>query len=337
VEILSAPTADRVSTELRRWLGARFGGEIVEAEPATMVAGGFDFWIYFVHLDGPCLPAHWAAPLVVRIPPTPQRFDSIERESRLQAWASDQGFAAPRVLEVVPPGELFESPVQVMHRAAGDTMLARMTAGPWAIPRLLDRLAAQQARLHALGVPEWARTDDWSVVARRLALVRIVLEQGPHAELESALKTVERLIPSLGVEPVLCHGDFHPMNILVNGADTAVIDWTDAGIGDHHCDVARTVWLFRFAAVASVHRGQRAVLRTLAPWLAHRYLAEYRRRRSIDPDKLRRWTSVHLLHAWAMFVADEMQLKGPSRAGQDFRAGLASWAKEQFLRSTEAP
>jgi aminoglycoside phosphotransferase (APT) family kinase protein len=43
----------------------------------------------------------------------------------------------------------------------------------------------------------------------------------------------------------ICHGDFHPMNILVrDGQLTAVLDWPGFMIGDPAMDVAATMMLF---------------------------------------------------------------------------------------------
>ena len=30
---------------------------------------------------------------------------------------------------------------------------------------------------------------------------------------------------------VVCNGDFHPLNVMVDGDRASVIDWTDAGLG----------------------------------------------------------------------------------------------------------
>ncbi|MDD2717990.1 MAG: aminoglycoside phosphotransferase family protein [Candidatus Wallbacteria bacterium] len=41
----------------------------------------------------------------------------------------------------------------------------------------------------------------------------------------------------------LCHGDFHPGNIIVSQPGPVIIDWTDCSIGNPMADVARTVIL----------------------------------------------------------------------------------------------
>lgn len=40
----------------------------------------------------------------------------------------------------------------------------------------------------------------------------------------------------------LCHGDFHPLNIIADGDDLGIVDWLDASSGPPEADIART-WL----------------------------------------------------------------------------------------------
>lgn len=66
-----------------------------------------------------------------------------------------------------------------------------------------------------------------------------------------------------GVEPPegmrgrqLLHGDFHPMNVLIDeGAVSGVIDWTNAGSGDPRLDAARTVVIMSAATLPDTEIG----------------------------------------------------------------------------------
>jgi len=224
-------------------------------------------------------------PLVARIAAMPEQLALLERESRLQGWVAEQGFPAPLVLELVPAGALLPFPVQVSERLPGITVAAAMTAAP-----------------------------------RRLAA------DGSVPGLAEGLERTERLLPRLEVpSPAVCHGDFQPGNVLVDGARVSVIDWTDAGVGDRHGDIARAAWVFYLAAAAAAVPGQRLALRALAPVVSRAYLSAYRRELPVDAGRLRLWLPVHLLHAWAMAAADE---SGPAR----LRAGLAGWARREFWR-----
>lgn len=333
----AAPAPQEVSAALARWLEARFGGDVCDAAPPSRVSGGFDFWIYAVDLTGPGLPPEWRRPLIVRIAPAAERFPMLESETRLQEWVGSRDYPVPEARALLGPGEILPLPVQVVERVPGITMAAAMTGRPWRIPRLLASLGRLHARLHALAPPETLDGQPAPpLIDRRLALVRIVVERLPASPLAGGLERIESLLPALEVpDPVVCHGDFHPLNILVDGSEARVIDWTDAGVGDRHADAARTAWLFGFAAVAAASRSERAVMGALAPSLARRYLAAYRRHAPLDERRLRLWEPVHVLHAWAMVVADEAELFAPTRAGVDLRPGLAPWAGHEFAQAMD--
>ncbi len=316
----AAPEPEQLSAALRRWLAAKFGGEVTDASPPARMTGGMDFWTYALHLAGPCLPAAWSAPLIARVPGATARFALLERESRLQGWVATCGYPAPPLIELIPPGEVLALPVQVAARMPGVPMAAVMNARPWRMPRLARQLGAAHAALHRLPVPGWA-DDSWSLAASRLRLTRRAVAPGGRPALAAGLAAAEEILPRLQVpDPVICHGDFHPLNVLVDTERVAVIDWTDAGIGDRHGDIARTAWLFRLAAELEPGRARRLMLRALVPGLTRAYLSSYRRLLPVDKDRQRLWMPLHLLHVWT----------AAETAGQ---ARLAAWAERQFLRS----
>ncbi|KKK86004.1 hypothetical protein LCGC14_2767570, partial [marine sediment metagenome] len=88
----------------------------------------------------------------------------------------------------------------------------------------------------------------------------------------------------------LCHGDFHPGNILMAGATPAVIDWTNATQGDPDADVARTLLMLR---IGELQPGTPMVIRVIATFarkiMASAYLRAYRRQRAVEPTAVRRW------------------------------------------------
>jgi aminoglycoside phosphotransferase (APT) family kinase protein len=314
-----------VGAALERWATARFGGTVTLAEPAVAVSGGMDSWIHLVRFRGAVLPLEWRAPLVARVLPTAERHHQAQREALVQAWCAEQGYPTPRVLAVAAPGEALAVPLQVVERVPGTTMLAALTARPWHARSLVDRLARLHVELHGLDAASWTgAADAGSLLARRLRLVRDVAARGGRPDLARALERVDRLTPRLeGVAPSLCHGDLHPLNVLVDGAHASVIDWTDAGMGDRHGDVARTALLFRVAAVAAGSRAERAGLGAVAPLLARRYLRSYAARLPLDAARLRLWEPVHLLHGWA-------QLEAGDERSQRAAPGLRPWLRQRF-------
>lgn len=326
-----------VARAVTDWATARFGGPVDQVVVSQSVGAGFDSYIHLIHLRGPALPEEWQEPLVVRILPSVERASQATTEAAAQAWAADRGYPAPRVLAVVTPDDLLGLPAQIMERAPGVTMLDALKAAPWRARSLVDRLAGLQLRLHGLDTDGWpGSTAPGALAEVRLSLPRravaILSDVALRHALERAEAMVERRID--GDHRVVCHGDFHPLNVLVDGEDAAVIDWTDAGLGPSEADVARTALLFEVAALAATTRIERAALSAVGPRLARRYLQTYRLGSPLDAVLMRRWEALHCLHGWAQV---EMLHAGAfdgesSTAGSERRVPreLAVWLRRRF-------
>lgn len=88
----------------------------------------------------------------------------------------------------------------------------------------------------------------------------------------------------------LCHGDFHPGNVLVGGDGPLVIDWTAATRSDPAADVARTMFLLRSGApMPGTPAPVRAIIAAGRKVFARFYLKGYRQRASADPAAIRAW------------------------------------------------
>ncbi len=235
----STTTPDDVATALAVWLTERLGEPVSVLGAPTSNGAGFDSAIHYVQFVGPSLPIIWQQPLVMRVKPRLDGLDDAHREAAFQGWLADQGYAVPRVLEVFEPGVIAPLPAQVMVRAPGLVMAEAMKRRPWTASRRMHQLADLLAQLHQLPTAGFPAAGD--LVDRRLGLPRKLADELDDADLRRAVEQVEQLVPRLrDAPPVVCHGDFHPMNVLVDGDVASVIDWSDAGIGDRHGDVART-------------------------------------------------------------------------------------------------
>lgn len=293
-----------VAEVLRQRAVARWGGDVALAEPPSSIGSGFDSFIHLVELAGATLPEEWRRPLVVRLLPSVDREPQAHEEAAAQQWAVSMGYQAPRVLEVLAPTEGFGLPAQVMERAAGRTMLELFSAQPWRARHLVDQLARLQLDLHALPVDGWpgARAPR-ALVDKRLGLPRRVVAGLGDVDLTRALERAEGMAAAATAGPVVVnHGDFHPLNVVVDGESASVIDWTDAGLGPPEADVARTVLLFRIAAIAATSRVERTALRLAGPRLARHYRRTYEKATGLDSNRMRVWEALHALHGWSQVV-----------------------------------
>jgi aminoglycoside phosphotransferase (APT) family kinase protein len=325
-----------VAAAVRAWTEARFAGPVALVGEARSVGAGFDSYIHLLQLAGDALPPAWRAPLVVRIVPTVDRSQRATTEAAVQSWCAEAGYPCPRVLAVLPAGEALGLPAQVMERAPGVTMVDALTARPWRAPALVDQLASLQLCLHALDPDGWpASTAPQALVDLRLALPRRAAAQLDDPVLARALEAAEAMAATCTTgDVVICHGDFHPLNVMVDGKSASVLDWTDAGLGPREADVARTALLFNVAALAAGGRLERVALRAAGPRLGRRYLRAYASGAPLDADRMRRWDALHALHGWAQILLlhagafdDES-----SSAGAEQRApiALAHWLRARF-------
>lgn len=104
----------------------------------------------------------------------------------------------------------------------------------------------------------------------------------------------------------LCHGDFHPGNVLNGTSGTVVIDWPNSSRGDPCADFARTQLLFHVAALPPGTSAFMTVAdRVGRGWLRRQWERGYRAHRSIDDDAAMRWETVHAAARLAEGIDEE--------------------------------
>lgn len=127
----------------------------------------------------------------------------------------------------------------------------------------------------------------------------------PHAEPElvsAALARIDHLPSDLGV----CHGDFHPGNVIMAGAGPIAIDWLTASAGPTAADVARTLLLLRDTALPDDLEGPaRHELTELRRQFADAYLRAYLAARPMDTEVVASWRLPVLVARLSEGVAGE--------------------------------
>ena len=141
--------------------------------------------------------------------------------------------------------------------------LAEVVAADVLTPNIVSGLPSQRARL-----------KEKIQAARPL----------PDALKQKALEALVRLPDG----DALCHGDFHPDNIVLSQHGPVVLDWVDASSGHPLADVARTALLMQHAALPPHMPGRRLIQAGRRLWYAL-YLRHYSRLRSLLPREVEAW------------------------------------------------
>ncbi len=155
-------------------------------------------------------PAHW-----------------IDYEVRIARAVCESGAPAPAVFGIT---EVDGRRGVVYSRVDGQTMSVEMRGRPGLADELAREFAAVHASIHArlgTGLPS---------LRERLEVK--IRDAGP-LPLDMRDRALAALV-RLPDEERLCHGDFHPENIVMTEDGPVVIDWVDAARGNPLADVART-------------------------------------------------------------------------------------------------
>lgn len=110
-------------------------------------------------------------------------------------------------------------------------------------------------------------------------------------QIQKALLTLEKqqevlhMIDKLPEGSTLCHGDFHPGNILISRGNAFVIDFMNICHGDFLYDIARTVFLVEYTPVP-VEANDRDMLLRFKKTLSDLYLVQMNVSREMIQDYL---------------------------------------------------
>jgi len=204
-----------------------------------------------------------------------------EEQARAEAAKTravhDAGLRVPAVGEVI----IIDGRPGIPYRhVPGKTLLEALRQRPWSLGGAARSLADLHADLHrrmVTGLPP---------VKRRLA-DKIRAADIPHRLRELVLAGLDSLPDGNRV----CHGDFHPGNVIIGPDAPVVIDWPDAACGDPLADVARTSFLLEVSRLPPgwFSRGLLPAGRRL---FHHIYLGRYFQVTGRDRRSLTCWSAV---------------------------------------------
>jgi Phosphotransferase enzyme family len=188
---------------------------------------------------------------------------SAFREADNLAIIEGLGLPAPVVHEV---GQFEERWGMVMSRASGSPPTPDILNDKNSSLSLFSELAVLQSKLLQVDAP--ALPD---LKVRLAGRIRSGVGLG-----EASKTGLLDLLVSMPAGHRVCHGDFHPFNVLGRGANAVVIDWLDAAAGDPAADVCRSFVL----------------LHPHAPDLARHYINLHARNGGPAPHEVAQWLPI---------------------------------------------
>ena len=201
---------------------------------------------------------------------------AVFREAAILAALEGTGIPAP----ILRGASLIEGRWGlVMSRADGPSLGDRLGQSPAEAPGILATLVGLHRELHA------QPAETLPPLATRL---RNRIARAPH--LDANLRS--RLLDALAARPTgdrLCHGDFHPYNVIDAPRGPVIVDWPDACQGDPAADACRSFLLMHLAV----------------PAFADAYLAAYAAAGDVPATAIRAWLPIVAAARLAENVAGE--------------------------------
>jgi uncharacterized protein (TIGR02172 family) len=220
----------------------------------------------------------WDAGHILKLFHTWFPFEDVQYELKIARAVNASGVKSPMV------GDLIEVEGRyglTYERVAGESMLAMFRRNLWGVVRYARLFAKLHTQMH-----EKAFEADVPRLHEKLQR-RISRLDALPASLKTSLLDALRTLPEADR---VCHGDFHPANLLISGNDANIIDWIDASRGNPLADVARTSIILRGAAENAQIRNP--LLRIPVKSFHSIYLNEYFRLRPGGQAEYRRWLPI---------------------------------------------
>lgn len=186
-------------------------------------------------------------------------------EARKQKYAYSCGLHVPKVFEVTEiQGRQAIIMEYVEGESVGELLLNNLSKAEY----FISICVSIQQKIHAISVSSDEIEPMEEMLYRQINSV--------HDLDEKQKGNILKKLDSITFEPRVCHGDFHPFNVIMSNGDVNIIDWVDASSGDIRADVFRTYLLYSQNSVE----------------LAEMYLHMYCKKTGLLRDEIFQWAPI---------------------------------------------
>ncbi len=200
--------------------------------------------------------------------------DWVDWEAKMTRAIGDAGVPAPRIFEVLD----YEGRRGIiMEHVSGLSMVTALRANVTSVVQQARLLAELHAQMHERTILDLPLQHE--------SLRRRVQEAKVDPEIQTA--ALQRL-DQLPDDSALCHGDFHPGNVMLTTDGPRILDWPTAMRGHPLGDVARTSLVLRLLE-PSPDRAFGWLLRLVRNIFHAAYLRRYRQLRAVSRDAIEAW------------------------------------------------
>ena len=272
-------TSDAPGGRLLAWLRKRFDAPALSYRiPPAPLPGGTEIGAGTWRLQLSGAPTEFHGPLVLRVYAGAGGAMRVIRESAVLEALAFADYPAPELRLSCTDRSVLGGAFLITQFVEGASLAQ---SPPAAVPGILCEAQLALHRIDPAPIEEFLRKKGVEMAppgpANDLALLSRQAAGLPWAA--PLLEWMEQNLPPAPERPALCHGDFHPLNLIVRGgAVAAVLDWPNFILADPALDVGATLAL----AIPARHLISPAPPQAL--WEA--YLDGYRRQSPLEDSAL---------------------------------------------------
>jgi aminoglycoside phosphotransferase (APT) family kinase protein len=272
-------------------LRQRVGAPHLEyARAPERIPGGYDTRIFAFALRG--APPELSGPLILRLYRRETDASRAAAEAAIHRTVAALGYPCPPALLVGEASDGLAGGFLVLPRVPGHVLLDE-SWGPGVV-RMPGILARLHVALHALDPAPLRHALASAGIAPARLEVGTMLDDAAREVAAARLDGMHPVLDWLATHrppetpaAVICHGDFHPLNVLVeNGSATGVIDWANLRLGEAAYDVGATLAILSNGPVDAPF-GLRGAVGVARRFLVNAYRRAYLLQHPLAPDRLR--------------------------------------------------
>ncbi len=279
-------TLGEIETRFFNYLSSKIGSFKV-VDNLEQMSGGWEAYLYKFRIWGV---GGYEGPLVLRLFPSYNHPETAEWQEMLHNLLHTEGVSVPKVYFSVSDASILGGAFLVMDFIEGDAI------DPGDDPSVLVLTAKTQALLHqkdGRGISEEIIARGHSKGSHTFdGRIKWLLSRGgKYPEYQEVVQWLVDNRPPEPEHPVILHGDFHPMNLLVKGGEVnTILDWSGFMVGDPMYDLGWTKALF-------IATSKHEITTDVFNQLMRMYIEAYESVSPIDYEKLDYFTVYRLVRA----------------------------------------
>jgi uncharacterized protein (TIGR02172 family) len=203
--------------------------------------------------------------------------EAIEREYQVNKVIEKFGLSIPEAKQLI---EVDGRKGIIYTKITGESLLGKIMKHPLSMNKCIKKIANLHWQIHSCTASELPKQKE--VLGWNIRHTKELTDSEKMAVLDRLKK--------LPQGDALCHGDFHPGNVMASGDTLYLLDWMTGTAGTPAADAARTMLLLKDAAIpGKMSKAAKVIIGITRKYMARIYLKQYLKLSGLHKEDIDRW------------------------------------------------